>query len=710
MKRFFLMALVCFFAVSCGLTDGFGEGEENEDPDLVVSRVTINSVDDISAIVDFDVSGGNSIVSSILYSTTPDPKLPDCSSMPLMSHQEFTELGNLMPETTYYIRGYAVNDNDRGFYGETTQFTTKKPHPRVENVFVWEVQERSVKVSYIARGPRIKSVGICCSTDEHPTVASEYKAEGVFVTEEEGIETVLDGLPERTHFFLRAYVITTDDEVFYSQEEPDFTSGTAYQPNMSIVNYTLGDIFATIEYTVNESSFTQRGLCYATHAEPTIADFKTEEEPVTGTEKVKLLDLQPETTYYIRPYIVMPNEKIYYGELHEFTTYPIEEYLIFPDARFESYLVRKEDKNGDGKISRREAAQIYYIDVKSYGITSLEGIEYFTALKVLICQENKIAKLDLTANTALTTVECSSNALQELTLGNSAELEYLACSSNLLTTLDVSNFKKLRTLHCSDNKLLSLDVRANTLLEDLGCGTNFMTALDLSNNPLLEDLHCATAKLTSLDLSRNPKLKWVKCYANELTSLNLTGCSELLTIDCDNNKLTQLNVSAATKLEKFWCGRNQIQHLDLSRIKRLTEFDSDGSKLLNLDLSGNTQLTLVRCGNNLELQTLNVSGCTALKELYCYVGKLTTLDVSGLKALATLSCANNKLTSINLKGATLLSLLSCSENLLTTLDVTENIYLETLYCENNKITELDLRKNPYIKSLLHDYGVHVIRN
>ena len=93
----------------------------------------------------------------------------------------------------------------------------------------------------------------------------------------------------------------------------------------------------------------------------------------------------------------------------------------FPDDNFRAYLL-EQDYGQDGVITADEIADIWCIDVCEMEITSLKGIEYFTALEQLVCDYNELTELDVS---------------------NFPLLKVLDCSYNQLTSLDVSNCKML---------------------------------------------------------------------------------------------------------------------------------------------------------------------------------------------------------------------------------------------------------------------------
>ena len=138
----------------------------------------------------------------------------------------------------------------------------------------------------------------------------------------------------------------------------------------------------------------------------------------------------------------------------------------FPDANFRSYVSENLDSNGDGVLSPAEISDVTEIWCYECGISSLKGIEFFTALKSLDCYYNQLTALDVSKNTALV---------------------YLYCSGNQLTSLDVSKNTALVGLGCYDNQLMSLDVSKNQALTFLACYGNKLAVLDVSAVPKLLD-------------------------------------------------------------------------------------------------------------------------------------------------------------------------------------------------------------------------------
>jgi hypothetical protein len=156
----------------------------------------------------------------------------------------------------------------------------------------------------------------------------------------------------------------------------------------------------------------------------------------------------------------------------------------FPDSNFRTWIIAQPGWVEDGYLTD-QAKGAQKIDVSYRNISDLAGIEYFTELTELICNENELTTLDVTKNTALTE---------------------LNCNYNKITTLDVTQSPALTRLECVENQLTTLDVTKNPALTVLNCEENQLTTLDVTQNPELMMLYCSKNQLTTLDVSRNTNL------------------------------------------------------------------------------------------------------------------------------------------------------------------------------------------------------------
>jgi len=233
-------------------------------------------------------------------------------------------------------------------------------------------------------------------------------------------------------------------------------------------------------------------------------------------------------------------------------------------------VIKKDDDEGAGKSrslqeSRYQSKQKRILDSDQQLIQSLQGIEFFTALKYLTCDGNQLTTLDLSKNTALEFLSCANNQLTALTLPESTTLKTLDCGENQLTTLDLSKKTALVLLFCDGNQLTTLDVSKNTVLEALYCYDNQLTTLTLPESTTLQNLFCGENELTTLDVSKNTALESLSCDNNQLTTLDVSKNTALETLYCEINQLTTLDVSKNTALETLYCEYNQLTTLDLSK-------------------------------------------------------------------------------------------------------------------------------------------------
>lgn len=331
-----------------------------------------------------------------------------------------------------------------------------------------------------------------------------------------------------------------------------------------------------------------------------------------------------------------------YAVWEELNTIAINE-ANFPDANFRT-VVSTFDKNGDGKLNEAEIAAVTEIDCSEKNISSLNGIEYFTALEWLSCDSNQLTTLDVSKNTALKMLYCGCNQLTTLDVSKNTALTVLGCGENQLTTLDISKNTALDNLYCSSNPLITLDVSRNTALMVLCCCDNQLTNLDVSKNTALTYLRCNVNQLTSLDVSKNTALTNLNCESNNLTSLNVSKNTALTELDCSCNRLTSLDVSRNTALINLSCGISSYDitlnanrsydlsklpgNFDVSKAKAWNGCTIQGS-IIKVNAGVNEVSYTYDCGNGKTMPvTLNVVGVEAPPATYTVTYRSNTGDVS----------------------------------------------------------------------------------
>lgn len=217
-----------------------------------------------------------------------------------------------------------------------------------------------------------------------------------------------------------------------------------------------------------------------------------------------------------------------------------------PDVNFKAYLVGDPaiNTNSDSEIQVTEAQSFTgVINCVSMGIADMTGLEAFTGITTLYCNDNAITSIDLSANTALTYLYCTYNSLTSLDISNNMSLAYIDCRENEITSLNLGTITSIIQLNCRGNFISSLDLSNNSMLTELDCESNNLTTLDLTSNTNLSSLNCSFNSITTLNLSQNIYLNDLNCRNNQLNSLDLSANTNLMDLICRSNVLTSLNVA-----------------------------------------------------------------------------------------------------------------------------------------------------------------------
>lgn len=258
----------------------------------------------------------------------------------------------------------------------------------------------------------------------------------------------------------------------------------------------------------------------------------------------------------------------------------IVDFVEILDPNFEKYLIdNKIDKDGivNGKMDSRDGIGVSRIDVFSRNIKNLAGIEAFTDLKTLVCDNNRLSSIVLNKN---------------------IELEYFSCYNNQISILDIQKNSKIKFLNCGANQLQSLDISKNILLEELWCSYNQLNNLDLSANIALQKLTCLYNNLVTLSFDNHKNLEIISCDQNKLTSINVTNVLNLKWLSCQNNKLLNIDLSKNQKIQHLFCNKNSLQVIDINKNIDLRWLECNNNLLFDLDISKNLVLEVLNCSDN----------------------------------------------------------------------------------------------------------------
>ena len=245
----------------------------------------------------------------------------------------------------------------------------------------------------------------------------------------------------------------------------------------------------------------------------------------------------------------------------------------FTDSSFRSYVSSNFDKDSNGYLSDAEIANVTSIDVSkcSPAISSLNGVELFTNLSKLDCNEQSIRNLDIENLENLEYIDVSSNRIDSLTLPVSAEkLTYLDISGNKITSLtSLADYNNLVLLNANSTNLSSIDVSNMKGLKVLGVSGTTISTLDLGSNMELTTLYCDSMRsLPVLDVSGHEKLKNLYCAGaksdsgvvvrSSITKLDVSGDIVLGSLDCSNSYVAELNIDNTPALTTLDCSNTRL--------------------------------------------------------------------------------------------------------------------------------------------------------
>ncbi len=120
-------------------------------------------------------------------------------------------------------------------------------------------------------------------------------------------------MPRSTMYVVHDTVIKTIKDTVYIDV---CGSGVATVSTSAVTHATYNSLAlgGTVRFS-DYDAITERGICYATHSEPTTADNVTKAGKGTGTFSITITGLTPQTTYYLRAYAVNESGTAYGDEI-----------------------------------------------------------------------------------------------------------------------------------------------------------------------------------------------------------------------------------------------------------------------------------------------------------------------------------------------------------------------------------------------------------
>lgn len=256
-----------------------------------------------------------------------EPTTDDMKAISQLQGKDFTAIiRDLTPETTYYIRAYAINKKTKIGYSAAVTFTTSKSAaPKMDAITAVSVEETTaVLLSKIidAGGHTITKFGFSYkigttgleTQTEVPT--SELKPDGSY-------QFKISGLSPGVAYEVRSFAVNSAGTGYGATATITTTAQQAPRVSVELDTPTGNSVIAAgvVQSAGGSSSnVSEVGFCWSsTNPTPTIADGKMK-ATLDGTAfSATITNLKWKTKYYIRSYAV--NEaKIGYSTVVEMTT------------------------------------------------------------------------------------------------------------------------------------------------------------------------------------------------------------------------------------------------------------------------------------------------------------------------------------------------------------------------------------------------------
>jgi hypothetical protein len=257
----------------------------------------------ISLIAD---NGATVTDKGVCWSESPLPTIADNHALRL--NGDFTGNALVIMSTdriggvTYYARAYAINSVGIAYSSEIS-FTTPTRYPNVTTrADVTDITGNTAIVggSVITdNGATVTERGVCWSTSPKPTIDDNKKVEGKGLGD---YSVQLSSLAGSTTYYARAYAVNSLGTSY--GEDVSFTT-TISTPTIYTADVYMAGNALFIEGNVKYDGgamVTEKGVCWSTSPDPTIADNKIIGGVGTGSFSVEITSLDKDTKYYVRTY------------------------------------------------------------------------------------------------------------------------------------------------------------------------------------------------------------------------------------------------------------------------------------------------------------------------------------------------------------------------------------------------------------------------
>jgi hypothetical protein len=274
--------------------------------------------------------GGSSITArGVCWGTTTAPTTSGDKTVDGSGTGEFSsEITELDPSTTYYVRAYVVNEFGT-HYGNEYSFETLSGAVDITIGDAYDITpvgaKGSITIVEFSGALDTPYGGICWSTSPNPTVDDTHGSEYFFYDYGTFI-CLMAGLTPGTLYYFRGYAINEFGASYSSQKTFTTLTGILDVITLDIDLLYVGDTWANVYGEVEDNyggGVTEFGVCYSlSNTIPTIADSKVVGSGSFASFMCVLTPLIPDMgDYYARAYAIN-DIGTFYGAVKTFYTTP----------------------------------------------------------------------------------------------------------------------------------------------------------------------------------------------------------------------------------------------------------------------------------------------------------------------------------------------------------------------------------------------------